>query len=524
MRIRSCRSVLTWIAVCMAALAARGAEPTSAPPQTPQTFTVSETYNKTPFDYQMKLLAQRNGFRVYRLTYPSPVVTPVEQNNTIRADYYLPDNIKPGSSKRPAVITLHVLNGDMRPTDVACSVLAMRGIPAVMPTLPYYGERAKAEGWEVLLREPKLFLAMLLQSIEDTRRTADLLASRPEVNPQRINLSGASLVGIVAATIAGPDPRFYRTSLFLAGGDLLKILHHARYTRGLSERFRQLPTQERTDLESRVEAVDPLRLAPALRERAQDGRVLMVNAAEDEIIPRDCTERLAAALGIADRVVWLHGLQHETFISALPQSLRAITDFFAQDLPADVSPNRPTTTEGSTPLCLAAALIHQSRAMLETEPTRPLPGEMDITPGLRPKSSKPCAASARATDQFAIKCRLPVVGEVAIGQRESPGWSRPARALMGVNPGQGRNPLKFANPRAVKPASDGSARLLRPRARPARPMARRRRWQRPTTTAVRIGEGEIPGTVRCPSRTARCPRRRSACLASPVKLSFAAGR
>ena len=35
------------------------------------------------------LLAEKAGYRVYRLTYPSPVVTPVEQNNTVPADYYV---------------------------------------------------------------------------------------------------------------------------------------------------------------------------------------------------------------------------------------------------------------------------------------------------------------------------------------------------------------------------------------------------------------------------------------------------
>lgn len=444
--------ISTVFAVSITASLAFGGEPAPTDANV-QTFSVSETYNNSPFDYQMKLLAQRDGFRVYRVTYPSPVVTPDKRNNTIHANLYLPDNIAPGSSKRPGVITLHILNGFMLPTDLACSLLAMRGIPAIMPTLPYYNERAKAEGWEAMLRDPKLFLAMLLQSTEDIRRTADLLASRSEVDPQRIGISGASLGSIVAATAACKEPRFYRTALFLSGGDLMKILPYASYTRGLSERFRQLPSEERVDIEARVNAIDPVQLAPALRERAQQGRVLMVNVTEDEIIPRASTERLATALGIADRVVWLQGHTHDTFISAIPQSLRLVTEFFAQDLPADAPPSRPPVYDGSTPSRLAAALIHQMLAMFETVPNAGCCNrmEMDVTAG--PKGQKPFESPIRlvrgTADKFVLKCRLPVIGEVTIGQREYPWMITTGKSvLMGVkNPSENHDPLSLVDPK-----------------------------------------------------------------------------
>lgn len=102
---------------------------------------VSKTYNHAPFEYQSRLLAQRAAFRVYRLTYPSPVVTPVARNNTVPADYYLPNGIHPGDPQRPAVICLHILDGNEELTDLVCSVLAGRGLPAISFKLPYYGER-----------------------------------------------------------------------------------------------------------------------------------------------------------------------------------------------------------------------------------------------------------------------------------------------------------------------------------------------------------------------------------------------
>ncbi len=46
----------------------------------------------------------------------------------------------------------------------------------------------------------------------------------------------------------------------------------------------------------------------------------MLNAAEDEVIPRQCTVKLAEALGIADRVVWFDGLGHYTAMAELPRA------------------------------------------------------------------------------------------------------------------------------------------------------------------------------------------------------------
>jgi hypothetical protein len=146
--------VFLGILISLAAIAAHAAQPSSAPAPTSQAYAVKDTFNNRAFEYQSRLLERRDGFSVYRWTYPSPVATSVEQNNTIRADFYLPDDIRPGDSNRPAIIVLDVLDGDMRLTDVACAVLARRRVVAVMPVLPCYGERAKAEGWKALLRDP----------------------------------------------------------------------------------------------------------------------------------------------------------------------------------------------------------------------------------------------------------------------------------------------------------------------------------------------------------------------------------
>ncbi|HEY4761234.1 MAG TPA: hypothetical protein VIH42_11695, partial [Thermoguttaceae bacterium] len=204
-----CSGVLIWLlgtAVWAAEEPARGLSPSAAADGTVpfitgeswQTVSVQKTYNNTPFKYQINLQARRDGYRVFALKYPSPVTTPIKQNNTVPAEYYLPDGIAPvsllpqGDRQRPAVICMHILDGNDVLTDMVCSVLAMRGIPAIMFKLPYYGERGLPDGPMVLAKDPKLLASAIAQAGEDVRRTIDVLASRPEVDPSRIGITGIS--------------------------------------------------------------------------------------------------------------------------------------------------------------------------------------------------------------------------------------------------------------------------------------------------------------------------------------------
>jgi dienelactone hydrolase len=425
--------------------------------QPTETVTVSKTYNGHPFDYRIQLSAERAQFRVYRLSYPSPTVSPVVQNNTVPADYYVPKHIRPGGSHYPAVICLHILDGNEPLTELVCSVLASRGVPAISFKLPYYGSRGLPQGPEVLADDPKMFISAIVQAGEDIRRTFDLLASRPEINPERIGITGISLGGIIAATAAGAEPRLCRAGLILAGGDLLEIIHHARETRSLSTMIRRLPPQERADVEAKLEAVDPLRFAPALRERAQNGRVLMINAAEDEVIPRPCTEKLAQALGLQDHITWLEGLGHYTAMAELPRALRMTAEFFAQDLPEDAPPaTAATPAVAASPLQQLVSVLQQAIAILAAEPA---PGRchfVDLDLSAFAAKGRPFTTHVRlvrgAAGRFSLQARLPELGEVALGQGRYPWLVAGGKTLLAgaKHPVKNANALTHVEPRHLK--------------------------------------------------------------------------
>ena len=421
----------------------------------PQVVHVSQTFNDSPFDYRIESRDEKARYTIYRLTYPSPVVTPVPQNNTVPAEYYVPQGIRPEDPKRPAVVCMHILDGDFVLVRMTCSMLASHGIPAIMFKLPYYDERGFPEGPRALAADPGLFVGALGQGLEDVRRTVDVLAARPEVDPERIGITGISLGGIVAATASGVEPRFHRVMLILAGGDLKQMIHHADETRELSQLIQRLPPERQAEIEQAIAAVDPLRNAGRLRERALAGRVLMLNAAEDEVIPRSCTEQLAAALGISDRVIWLEGLGHYTAMAELPQVLKRAVEFFGSDLPPGLEtgplPGRPRT-----PLEITAALVQEISTLVVSEPQEGRCHFVDFTLTATPKGQSPLKARLTfirgCQGRFKLECDLPVVGEAALGQGSYP-WMVSGGKTVFKAPGdpaeRAENPLPFAEPQHV---------------------------------------------------------------------------
>lgn len=438
------------------------ADPPAAPenksePDALQSLRVENSHKGGPFSYTIRPVSQNADYRVYRIEFPSPVESPYAQNNLVPADYYVPRNVTADSRPRPAAICLHILNGNFELVQMTCSLLASRGIPAIWLRLPYYGERSLPAGRRALLEDPSLFVESMPQGVADVRRTIDLLASRPEIDARRIGVTGISLGGILAATIAGVDDRVHRAVLILAGGDLPKIIATADETRELREVMQRLPEAQRNRLADQIAEVDPLRHAAGLRDRAKSGLVLMVNAAEDRVVPREATERLAKALGIADRVVWLDGLGHYTAMAALPQVMRRTASFFAADLPSEVAKkDRKTPADPSvakpTPLDRLVIVVSQVAQLIGTIPGEGRCHYMDLAADVTLLDGSEHQGWLRFIRghgyRFRLEAELPEVGRLALGQGNFPWMAAGDKVVFeGVDePLETDDPLAFAAP------------------------------------------------------------------------------
>jgi len=274
------------------------------------------------FDYQVQWRELESPrYEMADVTFPSPVKTPHERNNTVHCELYRPKQ----AGKRPAVIVLHILGGDFALARLFCHSLNQGGTTALFLKMPYYGPRREpGVNRRMIATDPEETVAGMTQAVLDIRRAAAFLASRDDVDPEQIGILGVSLGGITASLAAEAEPRIQNVCLLLAGGDFPKIAAESAEFKKERERF-LASGKDPTRLLEGVRQVDPLTYAELLRDR----RVFMLNAKSDEVIPRACTEALWTAAGEPE-ILWLSG-GHYSVMRHLPTALIRTNHFFAAD-------------------------------------------------------------------------------------------------------------------------------------------------------------------------------------------------
>lgn len=276
------------------------------------------------FDYAMKRLdVQLSNHEVWDVTFPSPVVTPHEANNTIHCEYYKPVGEQFGTTKRPAVIVLHILGGDFALSRLFAGAIAQKGTAALFVKMPYYGpRRVPGVPQRMISANPDETIAGMTQAVLDIRQATGFLMSRPEVNPDELGIFGISLGGITGSLAAAAEPRLKNMCFLLAGGDLGKIAWEAREFRREREKLIAMgATLE--DFRAAVKDIEPLRHAANCKGR----RILMLNADSDEVIPKSCTEALWQALDKPE-IQWYSG-GHYSVLRHIFSARAKVQDFFA---------------------------------------------------------------------------------------------------------------------------------------------------------------------------------------------------
>jgi dienelactone hydrolase len=274
------------------------------------------------FDYEMKRLnVELSNHEVWDVTFPSPVKTPHENNNTVHCEYYKPTGLKK-DEKRPAVIVLHILGGDFALSRLFAGSIAQRGTAALFVKMPYYGPR-RQEGVDrrMISANPEETIAGMTQAVLDIRQATGFLMSRPEIDPDQLGIFGISLGGITGSLAASSEPRIKNICVLLAGGDLGRIAWEAKEFH--RERQKLLDAGATlTDFQNAVKDIEPLNYAANCRGR----RILMLNADKDEVIPKACTEALWTAFD-KPSIVWYDG-GHYSVIWHILNARTRVQDFF----------------------------------------------------------------------------------------------------------------------------------------------------------------------------------------------------
>ena len=195
----------------------------------------------------------------------------------------------------PAVIALPPSGGSARDPIMRRLAwhLAAQGIACAVMDLPYHGYRKRpgvAPAAPYLEGSVRSSVQALGQAASDVRTVTDWLATQPGINPRQLGIVGISLGAIVAHLAMGKDDRLTAGVAVLGGGDLPDLSQKSALVRLLRRLYSQ-PLDPATL--GGLSVVDPLTYAGRNRPR----RVLMIEAARDQLVPpRDSTE-LWEALG-----------------------------------------------------------------------------------------------------------------------------------------------------------------------------------------------------------------------------------
>ncbi len=222
---------------------------------------------------------------------PSAINSGFPANDRIPVTFYPADNA--GGQRAPAAILLHLLGGGIEVSTRFARYLQARGVNAAVMQLPYHYDRAigKAPAQIYVSDDTVVAARAFDQAASDVSSVATWLQAQPEVDPDKLGVAGVSLGAIITHLAMGRDPRLNAGVALVGGGDLKEISQLGTLAR-LFLRVKGNVTPDKIG-DAQLREADPLYNITINRPR----RVLMIQAARDEIIPRRASTELWQALG-----------------------------------------------------------------------------------------------------------------------------------------------------------------------------------------------------------------------------------
>lgn len=226
------------------------------------------------------------------IRFPSPRPNPTENAafNTGYVEWWpaIDDRGKP-LKDAPAILFLHILDNRMPISRALGRTLAPRGVHCFLLHAPGFGRRRMGPF------NAADFFNNSAQAVADARRARDVIAALPNIDSKRIALAGTSLGGFLAGPAGSLDGAFNRVFIMLAGGDLHHMFTHGQNEAATVRRHLAEAGFAGDKLAAVCARVEPTTLAHRLDAK----RTWMLNAEVDQVVPRRCCNRLAAAIGLA---------------------------------------------------------------------------------------------------------------------------------------------------------------------------------------------------------------------------------
>lgn len=221
-----------------------------------------------------------------------------------------------------------VLGGHERGKGAAALIGDTRGAIFASLEYPFDGDH-RAKGLAVLAQVPAIRRA-LFDTPPAVQLALDYLLARPDVDPARVELVGASFGTPFATIAAARDTRITRLWLAHGGGDTWALIDRG-LEKEIGNRYLRWPVTHLANTLANGPNFTPEHWIAQVAPRP----VVMLNATDDEKIPRRSVDILYAAAGDPKELVWLPGLHMQ---GNRPDVLRQLID--AVMVRTDLSPKQ----------------------------------------------------------------------------------------------------------------------------------------------------------------------------------------
>ena len=282
------------------------------------------------------------GVTRLRVTYPSPVVTPFPVNNIVTAYLFQPS----GPGAHPAVVVLHEwlpvnLNNEFN----VAAALAKAQIAALVIVQPYSLNRRpmpRDPSAELLTGNVPQMVAGIRQCVLDTRRGLDWLSTRPDIDANRLGVSGISIGGIIAPLVAGVDHRIKAVVAIDGGADVADIVWSSPFLRGLHPEMLQRG-YTRTSLRAALAPIESSNWLHGFDPK----NGLLFNGRYDVFVTPYHAKELSKAMGGAP-IIWLNTGHYGLAFSTKPLYNTGVQFLYSRFTPGSTQFTPPDTLVSHT--------------------------------------------------------------------------------------------------------------------------------------------------------------------------------
>ena len=273
---------------------------------------------------------QLPGYHVSALSFPSSGANG-QADNLVRARFY--QSQKGGEGKKPLLIVLPIwathtfpgtviANGYSQHSEGQAHILWMQGEEPLFDwfTLP------KHETEEDFIAEVDVSMERFRSVAIDVRRLIDWAETQPDIDTSRIGIIGFSMSAIVAANIAGVDPRIHTAVYVLGAAEVWDVMAECNLVveymrKGVEKRLGWDQEQYRAFFREKFRDGDPGLWQGAYRSE----NTLIIEGSTDACVPPNSREALWLATGKPERIIYPYN-HWQPFLAMTPVGANALSN------------------------------------------------------------------------------------------------------------------------------------------------------------------------------------------------------